>query len=85
MTRLFSKVVVICAVAGGLGLAVTSNLNAETTNLPELPAAVAQSTVLAQTPDDENLVVELKDWQETRITVKCSNVVPTKKVPPKKK
>lgn len=70
MTRIVSKLLLAGAVLGGLivvGLS-AANVTAATESLPATPTTTAPVAVAAPAADGE-AVVNLTDWQESRITV----------------
>jgi hypothetical protein len=75
MLRIASKSVVVAALFCGLVLAAAGALSADAGELPTAPITAPDATV-ASNPDAT--VVDLADWQQTRIIVgKTSNTVPT--------
>ena len=77
MTRIALKLLVVTGMIGGLCVAASGGLNAGVGDLTAAPTVSAQPSVVAKHADD-NIVLDLTDWQETRITKgKPSNTVPT--------
>lgn len=76
MTRTAAKLLLSAAVLGGLCLAAAGSLNAGSADLPAAPTAVAPASAPTLVGADGNLVVDLKDWQKTRVTSKTSNITP---------
>ncbi len=75
MTRIALKLLVSAALVAGVCVATVGGLSAGSADLPAAPTAAAAGSP-AVTDADGNLVVDLKDWQQTRLKGKTSNTIP---------
>ena len=75
MTRIALKLLVSAALVAGVCVATVGGLSAGSGDLPAAPTAAGAPVVTAA---DGNVVVDLKDWQQTRLKGKgkTSNVIP---------
>lgn len=78
MTRAATKLLLAAFTLGGVLVAADSGLFAGTGDLPTPPVTTSRVTAMSPAGTDNNLVVDLTNWQETRIIIgKSSNVIPT--------
>ena len=79
MTRIALKLLVSAALVAGVCVATVGTIGVGAGDLPAAPTTAAPGSPAA-TDADGNRVVDLTDWQQTRLKGKTSNVIPT---PPK--
>ena len=78
MTRIALKLLVSAALVAGVCVATVGAMSAGSGELPAAPTAAGPGSPVV-TDADGNRVVDLTDWQETRLKSKTSNVIPTAK------